>query len=119
MPELSPDVRYRLLEALQNNPDLTQRELASLLGVSLGKMNYCLQALIEKGWVKARNFRNADHKFRYIYLLTPSGVEEKARVTVRFLKQRLAEVKKLQREVAQLRREVRKNNGVVRRERAG
>jgi MarR family transcriptional regulator, temperature-dependent positive regulator of motility len=104
--ELPSEMRYRILEALESNPNLTQRELATMLGVSLGKVNYCLQALIEKGWIKVRNFRRDQNKLRYIYFLTPAGVEEKARVTVRFLRQKMAEVEALNREIDALRRQV-------------
>ena len=77
---------YRLLRLLDSSPNLSQRELARELGVSLGKVNYCVNALIEKGWVKARNFRNSNNKLAYAYLLTPRGIEQKAAITVYFLR---------------------------------
>ena len=97
---------YRLLRLLEANPELSQRDLARELGTSLGKINYCLNALIEKGWVKARNFRNSRNKLAYAYLLTPRGIEQKAKITVRFLRRKIAEYEALETEIEQLRREV-------------
>jgi EPS-associated MarR family transcriptional regulator len=76
------------------------------MGVSLGKVNYCINALIAKGWVKAENFRKSDNKLAYAYLLTPRGVQEKATITVHFLQRKMGEYESLRREIAQLRREV-------------
>ena len=98
---------YRLLKLLQENPELTQRELAQSMGVSLGKTNYCLKALVEKGLIKAANFKNNPNKKQYAYLLTPKGIEEKARITLRFLKRKQQEYEVIQREIAALREEVR------------
>jgi len=100
------EAHYRLLRLLDESPRLTQRELARELGVSLGKVNYCVNALIEKGWIKARNFRNSNNKLAYAYLLTPRGVEQKAAITVHFLRRKMAEYESLKKEIAQLRREV-------------
>ena len=102
---LSDEYRYKILKRLEADPEISQRKLAKELGVSLGKVNYCLQALIEKGWVKANNFRNNQNKIAYMYLLTPRGVEEKSRVTVQFLKFKVAEYAALKSEVENLRRE--------------
>lgn len=102
---LNDEYRYKLLQLLEANPQASQREIADALGVSLGKVNYCLNALIERGLVKARNFTNSHNKRAYMYYLTPSGMKEKARVTVRFFKQRLREYEALQREIETLRRE--------------
>ena len=99
---LTDEYRYRILKLLDNNPDASQRDIARELGVSLGRVNYCLQALVEKGMVKANSFRRNDTKRDCLYLLTPRGIQEKARVTVRFLKVRLGEYENLKREVAQL-----------------
>ena len=85
------EAHYRLLRLLDASPNLSQRELARELGVSLGKVNYCVNALIEKGWVKARNFRNSNNKLAYAYLLTPRGIEQKAAITVQFLHRKVAE----------------------------
>jgi EPS-associated MarR family transcriptional regulator len=103
---LDDQTRYRLLKCLQANPDVSQRALAQELGVSLGKLNYCLRAIIDKGWVKAVNFKNSSNKKTYAYYLTPQGIEEKARVTGRFLKRKMQEYESIEREIEQLRREV-------------
>ena len=88
------------------NPGVTQRELARELGIRLGKANYCLKAVINKGWIKARNFKNNNNKAAYAYLLTPTGIESKAQITVRFLKRKVTEYKALKDEIEQLQREV-------------
>ena len=95
--------RYRILKLLESRPNISQRTLAEELGISLGKINYCLQALIERGLLKVENFRNNQHKRAYMYYLTPTGLEEKARVTLRFLAARLAEHEALNHEIAELR----------------
>ena len=100
------EAQFRILRLIESNPSLTQRELAREMGVSLGKVNYCVNALIEKGWVKARNFRNSNHKLAYAYLLTPRGIEQKAEITVHFLRRKVAEYESLKKEIARLRREV-------------
>ena len=102
---LTDEYRYRILKLLESNPGASQRDIARELGVSLGRVNYCLQALVEKGLIKANNFRQNESKRAYLYLLTPKGIQEKARVTVRFLKVKLDEYETLKREVAQLQRE--------------
>ena len=99
------EAHYRLLRVLESSPQLTQRELAREMGVSLGKVNYCVKALIEQGWIKARNFRNNNNKLSYAYLLTPRGIEQKAVITSHFLRRKLAEYESLKKEIAQLRRE--------------
>ena len=93
----------RLLEA---NPEMTQRELAEALGVSLGAANYCLKALVEKGWVKLGNFQNNPNKLGYLYLLTPMGMAAKTTLTARFLRRKLAEYEALKAEIEQLKSEV-------------
>ena len=102
----SDEVHYRLLKLLQERPDASQRELAAALGVSLGKTNYCVKALLDKGWVKAMNFKNSTHKLAYSYVLTPSGIEAKARITARFLQRKMAEYEALKVEIEQLTEEV-------------
>jgi EPS-associated MarR family transcriptional regulator len=97
---------YKLMRLIEAKPELSQRELAEAMGVSLGKVNYCLSALIEKGWVKVRNFRNSSNKMAYAYLLTPRGVRQKAAITVQFLERKVAEYESLKSEIAELRREV-------------
>ena len=103
---LDETTHYGLLKTLEENPGLTQRDLAKRLGVSLGKINFCLNALVEKGSVKINNFRNSENKLAYAYLLTPSGVEQKARMTVQFLKYKVQEYERLRAEIAELQREV-------------
>jgi EPS-associated MarR family transcriptional regulator len=103
---LTDEVRYRLLKLLESNPRLSQRDVARELGISLGKVNYCLKSLAKKGWIKAINFKNSKNKVAYMYLLTPRGFEEKAGVTVRFLKRRIGEYDALRAEIARIREEV-------------
>ena len=102
---LNDETRYRILKILEADPQASQRKLADQLGISLGRVNYCLQALIDKGLVKANNFRNSANKRAYLYLLTPKGIEEKAKVTVRFLQYKLAEYEILKHELEELQRE--------------
>ena len=103
-PQLTEELRYRLLKQLETDPSLSQRELAEKLGISLGKLNYCVNALMQKGWVKARNFKNNNNKLAYMYYLTPRGMEEKAKLAVDFLKIKLREVKALREEIADIQR---------------
>lgn len=103
---LDDATRYHILRLLQDDPELSQRELAQKIGISLGKANYCLQALIDKGWVKIRNFRNSRNKSAYLYQLTSAGVSEKVRVTRRFLAQKLKEHAEISAEIDFLKREV-------------
>lgn len=105
MPLLRDQDRYRLLRRLADNPGATQRELAQELGISVGKVNYCLKALIGRGLLKINNFRASGNKRAYVYYLTPKGAEEKARVTVRFLRQKMAEYEILKKEIQELRGE--------------
>ena len=102
---LDETTHYGLLKTLEENPGLSQRDLAKKLGVSLGKINFCLNALVEKGNLKINNFRNSENKLAYAYLLTPGGVEQKARMTVQFLKYKVQEYEKLRAEIAELQRE--------------
>lgn len=101
------EITYKLLKTLDENPTQSQRELSKSLGISLGKLNYCLKALIDKGLVKAKNFRSNPDKAGYLYLLTPAGVEEKGRVTVRFLKRKMQEFEQLEQEIADIQSEMR------------
>lgn len=103
---MQDDIHVKVLRILEEKPDISQRDLANELGISLGKVNYCLKALIDKGWVKARNFKNSNNKWAYAYLLTPSGVEQKARITANFLKRKLAEYEALKQEIELLKSEV-------------
>ncbi len=99
------DTNFRILRKLEENPNLTQRELAKSLGLSLGGLNYCLQALLEKGAVKMQNFQTSQRKVAYAYLLTPSGITEKAALTGRFLKRKMEEYEALKAEIDALQRE--------------
>ena len=103
---LTDEIRYRILRELEREPQLSQRELAESLGVSVGKTNYCLKALVEKGLVKVENFRRSGNKLAYAYQLTPRGIADKARVTKRFLRIKLEEYESLQFEIEELRQEV-------------
>jgi EPS-associated MarR family transcriptional regulator len=100
------DARFRIMRLLEVKPDLSQREIASELGISLGAVNYCLKALVAKGYVKVQNFRVSDRKWRYVYVLTPSGALAKARLTNRFLRRKLAEYEALKAEIATLQAEI-------------
>ncbi len=103
---LSDEYRYKILRLLEADPQMSQRDLARALGISLGKVNYCMQALIDKGLVKANNFRNSRKKQSYMYLLTRRGITEKTRATVRFLHYKMNEYENLQREIKNLKREL-------------
>jgi EPS-associated MarR family transcriptional regulator len=103
---MTEELQYRILKHMEANPDATQRDLAKALGVSLGSTNFCVRALIAQGWVKAQNFRRSDNKLAYAYLLTPQGIEAKARITARFLQRKRAEYETLKAEIAQLAAEV-------------
>ena len=102
---LTDEYRYKILKILEANPEISQRELARELDISLGRVNFCLKALIEKGLLKATNFKNSHNKLAYMYLLTPSGIEEKSAITARFLKIKMQEYAALEAEIDQLRRE--------------
>ena len=101
------ELEYRALKILEQQPDLTQRQLAEELGVSLGKTHYLVKSLIDVGWVKLDNFQRSDNKWGYAYLLTPMGIVEKAAITARFLLRKQREYTQLQQEIAQLQEEVR------------
>lgn len=97
--DLQEDTNFRVMRLLQENPDLTQRELAEKLGVSVGGLNYCLKALMEKGMVKMQNFTHSKNKFGYVYVLTPRGIAEKAKLTSNFLKRKMEEYEALKAEI--------------------
>ena len=105
MPILSEENRYKLLKLLHENPDMNQREIASTLGLSLGKVNFCLKSLVEKGWVKVGNFSRSPNKKAYVYLLTLRGIEEKTRVTIDFLERKKQEYEDLKKEIEDLQNE--------------
>ena len=97
--KIDPDVHFRVLHLLEEEPNLTQRELAERLGISLGGANYCLKALIDVGHIKAGNFKKSPDKSIYLYLLTPKGIAEKASLTAGFLKRKMAEYHALKKEI--------------------
>lgn len=103
----------QVLRLLQTNPRVNQRGLADALGISLGKTNYCLKALMSKGLIKVQNFRSSDNKLAYAYLLTPAGIAEKASLTARFLKRKVAEYETLNYEIEQLRQELEGADGII------
>ncbi|MEW6712397.1 MAG: MarR family EPS-associated transcriptional regulator [Candidatus Riflebacteria bacterium] len=104
---MTEEIDCNLIKAIAETPALPQRRLAEQLGCSLGKINYCLKALIEKGLIKVENFYNNENKRSYAYKLTPAGVEEKARLTVRFLRRKMQEYDRLKDEIIELQKEVR------------
>jgi EPS-associated MarR family transcriptional regulator len=107
--QLQEDTYFRVLRMLQDNPDMTQREIAEILGISTSGLNYCLKALIDKGWVKVQNFSQSKNKFGYIYVLTPQGIAEKAVLTGRFLKRKMQEYETLRAEIEALQSDVEKS----------
>ena len=102
---LTDEYRYKILKLLETQPEISQRELAKSLGVSLGKANFCLKALMEVGLIKATNFRNSQNKLAYMYLLTPTGIEAKSAITVSFLRSKLREYELLKLEISSLMQE--------------
>ena len=100
------ELRLRVLRALEANPELSQRQLAAKLGVSLGGVNYALKALMERGFVKVNNFRKSGRKAAYLYVLTPKGVVEKTSLAAAFLGRKLAEYEVLRQEIEALKGEV-------------
>tara|TARA_B110000114_G_C15072959_1_gene390500 strand:+ start:1759 stop:2082 length:324 start_codon:yes stop_codon:yes gene_type:complete len=100
------DTHLKILKKIESDSYISQRKLAEELGVSIGKVNYCLKALIDKGLVKAGNFKRSPDKVAYLYLLTPKGIEEKAKLTASFLKRKIAEHEEITQEIAQLKRDI-------------
>ena len=104
--KLQEDTKFRLMQLLHDNPQISQREMAKALGISFGGINYCLNALIEKGLVKIYNFSQNQNKFGYAYLLTPTGISEKTVLTASFLKRKLQEYEALKNEIEALKLEI-------------
>lgn len=104
---LQEEAHLKVMRLLQSREDITQREIAEALGVSLGKVNYLLRGLAAKGWIKANNFKNSQNKWGYLYQLTPSGLEHKARITLRYLQRRMDEYELLKAEVEFLKKDLR------------
>ncbi|TEA77875.1 MarR family EPS-associated transcriptional regulator [Allopusillimonas ginsengisoli] len=111
---LSDENHLKLLRLLEENPDMSQRELSRRLGISLGKTNYCLKELLRGGLIKIQNFKNSHNKLAYAYLLTPAGVSTKAELTLRFLKIKVGEYKTLKAEIEQLQQEAERFTAVSR-----
>jgi len=103
---MTTEAQYKILKQLEQNPEASQRELSIVLGVSLGKVNYCLKALADKGWVKLDNFKRSDQKLRYAYLLTPKGAKAKLKLTADLLERKQIEFEKLKLELRVLKSEV-------------
>ena len=106
---LEQEIHYRLLTLLSDEPQLRQLDMAERMGISVGKVNYCLSQLAKKGPIKVKRFKSARNKMPYTYKLTPRGIEEKGRMTVRFLKRKLAEYEEIKRQIQDLTEEVNKN----------
>ena len=100
------ELKLRVMRVLEENPQATQREIASELGVSLGGVNYCIKALVDTGFVKLSNFAKSNNKVGYAYILTPDGLAEKTQITARFLKRKMNEYEMLKKEIEQLKAEV-------------
>ncbi len=100
------EIQFEVLRRLHQTPQISQRALVKDLGVGLGTINFCFQALVEKGLVKMQNFSQSKNKLRYAYLLTPAGVAEKSKLTAEFLKRKVAEYEALQKEIEQLKSEM-------------
>jgi EPS-associated MarR family transcriptional regulator len=109
--KLHEDTNFRLMRILEANPDLSQREMGKALGISFGGIHYCLNALVAKGLVKIENFSQNQNKFGYVYLLTPSGIAEKAAMTSSFLKRKMDEYEALKVEIETLKSEIDIKNG--------
>lgn len=107
---MEQEIHLKVMRKVEENPAITQRELAAQLGISLGKANYCLKELIKKGFIKARNFQNSNNKRAYLYILTPHGIEAKARISVAFLQRKIEEYEQLKQEIMQLEQEMRRGN---------
>ena len=109
--KIDDDVRFRTMRLLEAHPTMSQREISRRLGVSLGGVNYCLNALVEKGLVKMENFRASENKLRYAYILTPSGIAEKPRLARGFLRRKIGEYEALKAEIESLETELAEGAG--------
>ncbi|OHE16367.1 MAG: MarR family EPS-associated transcriptional regulator [Syntrophobacterales bacterium GWC2_56_13] len=113
---LEKEEALHIFREINRSPEMTQRELSSRLGISLGKVNFIINALIRKGFVKVENFKKSSNKISYLYCLTPRGIEEKSRMTYHFLRRKMREYEQLELEIRRLREEVRREeaqtNGV-------
>lgn len=109
---MKDEIAYKLLKLIEAEPYLSQREIAQKMGVSLGKTNYCLKALVDKGFIKLQNFYNNKKKSAYIYFLTPQGIEEKTAVTYRFLQRKIKEYENIKVEIQSLKNEAALTKGI-------
>lgn len=109
--KIQEEARFQILRLLHENPELTQREMGERVGISLGAVNYCLKALVDRGLVKAGNFSRSTNKFAYAYALTPAGIAEKTILTGRFLSRKVAEYQALRLEIETLSRELTEADG--------
>ena len=103
---MTEDINYQLLKLVEQNPTFSQRQLAAAMGVSVGKANYCLKALVDMGLVKVKNFKKSNNKAAYLYLLTPEGIVAKSKVTARYLERKMGEYEALREEIEELRAEL-------------
>lgn len=101
-----PDTHFRVMDLIHKNPDISQRELAKEMGISLGSMHYCLKALAQKGWLKANKFKNNPEKSVYLYLLTPEGISQKSKLAIDFLRRKKQEYDELKKQIEQLSKEL-------------
>ena len=106
MHDYEQGIHYRMLKMLSKEPNISQRDMAKRMGISLGKMNYCVTELASKGWIKIIRFKSAKNKIPYTYMLTPKGLEEKARMTLSFLKRKLSEYEEIKKQIRELHHEV-------------
>ena len=100
------EIRYRLFKLLDDDPNLTQRQMAEQMGISLGKFNFCLKELVKKGFVKINRFTSSDNKAAYMYILTSHGIEQKAKITVNFLKRKMDEYEELKKQIKEIKSEI-------------
>lgn len=108
---INEDAHYRMMRLIEANPDISQRRLSRELGISLGGVNYCLNALVEKGFVKMERFRRSETKWAYAYVLTPKGLSQKAKLTRGFLSRKMAEYEMLKKEIASIEAELKGHEG--------
>ena len=101
-----PDTHFKVMDLIHKHPDISQRELAKQAGISLGSMHYCLKALVQKGWLKAGNFKNNPDKSVYLYLLTSEGIAQKSQLAIDFLKRKRQEYQQLKHEIDKLSEEL-------------
>ncbi|HFD31158.1 MAG TPA: MarR family EPS-associated transcriptional regulator [Gammaproteobacteria bacterium] len=102
---MSEETTYKLLKLVKDNPHMSQRDIAENMGISLGKTNYCVKSLVKKGYIKAKNFYDNNNKKAYMYILTPRGIEEKARLTYSYLKIKMFEYEEIKKEINNLKLE--------------